>query len=1164
MSVVVRVLGPLEVICHGRSVAISGRKERGLLVILALQSGRVVPSTRLIEALWDGEPPASVEVSLRVLVSRVRTALARAGADHPIVASSLGYSLTADDVDVAQFATLSTRGRKELADGRFVAASATLAQALALWRSERLAEAGTRYLQAESDRFVEVRLSVLEARIGADLACGRHADVLGELAALCAGNPLREGLWAQWIMALYRCGRQAECLRAYQNLRSALGVELGIDPSPALRRLEAMVLAQDPVLQPPEASPPTARHLLPSALDVGERVPLAGRGLELRVLATAWAAACAGRSATVLVSGDAGIGKSRLLRECARSAQSEEGIVLYGRCDPELAIACQPFVECLSEAVAASPDRVLADVGERKLAELARMVPELASRRPDLPPPARSDPDLERYLLFGAVGSLLSALARSAPVLVVLDDLHWADRLTLQLLTHLTGLRLGRIMFVGAHRHSERPDGPLVETLGTFHRIAAITRVALHGITPQQAVEVMGAIAGREPDDAAVHLAEVLHQETAGNPFYLTEMLRHLVEAGVIVELPDGRCTASAAVTSAGLPDSVREVLDARLARLGDQAAGVLAMAAVIGQEFDVELLFCTTQLDEDRLLDLLDAGVRTELVQEVDERVGRYRFAHALVQHTLYTGLSTTRRTRAHARVATAMESLGGRASGELAYHYLAGITPATVERAIHHARAAGEHALAVSAPTEAVRWYSAALNVLPPPRDDIDHARLQLELGIAQRRADDPGYRETLLSAAHIAHRRGAHDLLVDAAIEGHPGGFSSLGQVDAEKVAVLETALTVAPSDSKRAQLLAALSGELTWHPDHQRRLALADEAVSIARRTGDPDTLFEAILRPGPATWVPETSERRVDLFREAVALADRAEDPIGRIDVVSILSSALLERGLADRFDNELDAAAQIAMEFQEPLMRSMILLTRCCLTIVRGELELAEQQATQLLEIGGHSGDPEEGHNEVLGIIRWHQGRIVEALPFLRASLARLPDLSGPRAALAGAEAVTGDHDVAGTLLSEAVHSNFEMLYGPAWLGCMCQWAAVAAELGDTRAADILYRRLLPWQELFGTAGPIPIHGVSHALGRLAVLLGDIDSAERHFAVAWRMHRRMRAPFYTAETELYWGRMLMQADPDRARSLLDHALDLARRYGFGDVECRAAAALVSG
>jgi hypothetical protein len=317
-----------------------------------------------------------------------------------------------------------------------------------------------------------------------------------------------------------------------------------------------------------------------------------------------------------------------------------------------------------------------------------------------------------------------------------------------------------------------------------------------------------------------------------------------------------------------------------------------------------------------------------------------------------------------------------------------------------------------------------------------------------------------------------------------------------------------------------LLAALAGELTWHPDHHRRLALADEAVSIARRTGDPSTLFEAILRPGPATWVPETSQQRVDLFREAVELADRANDPIGRIDVVSILSSALLERGLADRLDNDLDAAAQIAVKFQEPLMRSMILLTRCCVTVVRGELELAEKQATELLELEGHTGDPQEGHNQVLGIIRWHQGRLAEALPILRASLDRLPDLSGPRAALACAESVTGNRDVAGTLMGEAVHSNFEMLYGPAWLGYMCQWAAVAAELGDTRAADILYRRLSPWQELFGTAGPIPIHGVSHALGRLAVLPGrhrqrraTLRRRLAHVPQDWRavLHRRNRA-----------------------------------------------------
>ena len=244
-------------------------------------------------------------------------------------------------------------------------------------------------------------------------------------------------------------------------------------------------------------------------------------------------------------------------------------------------------------------------------------------------------------------------------------------------------------------------------------------------------------------------------------------------------------------------------------------------------------------------------------------------------------------------------------------------------------------------------------------------------------------------------------------------------------------------------------------------------------------------------------------------------------------------------------------------------MRSMILLIRCCLTIVRGDLELAENQAAELHEVGGHSGDPQEGHREVLAVIRWHQGRLFEALPILRTTLDRHPDLPNGQSGLAFAQAVTGERDLARSMLTRAADNNFETLYGPTWLGCMCQWAAVAAELRDTRAAAILYRKLHPWKELFGTAGPLPIHGVSHALGRLAALLGETANADRHFALAWLIHQRMRAPFYIAETGLYWGRMLIESQPDRARTLLTRALELARQHGFGDVERRASHTLAN-
>jgi DNA-binding SARP family transcriptional activator len=227
---------------------ISGVKERALVVLLALRVGRVVPAKRLIEWVWDGQPPASAEAALRVLVSRVRKALAAAGADEVVRTRTPGYLLMVDEVDVHVFKQLSARGRSELAAGHPQVAAATLSEALGLWRGERLAEDACEQIGAESTRWEEARLAAEEAWLEANLACGYHADLVGELALLCHMHPLRERLWAHRITALYRCGRQADALAAYQQLRCLLADELGIDPSAPLRQLEAAVLAQDPAL----------------------------------------------------------------------------------------------------------------------------------------------------------------------------------------------------------------------------------------------------------------------------------------------------------------------------------------------------------------------------------------------------------------------------------------------------------------------------------------------------------------------------------------------------------------------------------------------------------------------------------------------------------------------------------------------------------------------------------------------------------------------------------------------------------------------------------------------------------------------------------------------------------------------------------------------------
>src|SRR3954454_21118689 len=267
MQLVVRLLGPLEVDCGDRQVRIGAAKERLILVVLALNAQRVVSTERLVDALWGEGPPESAGVSLRVLMYRLRKSLAVAGCDAAMHARSPGYVLAGDDVDVDvdvdRFQALATRGAAQLAAGSGRAAAATLRPALALWRGDRLAESSETRLAGEAARLAEARLAAVEARVEADLVCGRHAELIGELEELCRTHPLRERLWAQRMLALYRSGRQADALAAYQELRTTLADELGLDPGGELRALERAILAQDPAL----SAPPAGAGESPRSLD---------------------------------------------------------------------------------------------------------------------------------------------------------------------------------------------------------------------------------------------------------------------------------------------------------------------------------------------------------------------------------------------------------------------------------------------------------------------------------------------------------------------------------------------------------------------------------------------------------------------------------------------------------------------------------------------------------------------------------------------------------------------------------------------------------------------------------------------------------------------------------------------------------------------------------
>ncbi|MDP9182763.1 MAG: AAA family ATPase, partial [Actinomycetota bacterium] len=440
---------------------------------------------------------------------------------------------------------------------------------------------------------------------------------------------------------------------------------------------------------------------LPSRLAVTPATGVIGRVLERELLVTTLKAAFAGEGhRVVLLSGEPGIGKTTLAGDLAQRAHGDGATVLYGRCDEDLGVPYQPFVEALGDFVAHALEGALLALDERHLSELSRLLPQVRHRIPALAEPPSTDADAERYLLFGAITAVLAAMAATAPVVLVLDDLHWADKPTVLLLRHLVAT-LGRaeVLVVGTYRDSDLTvTHPLTEGLAALRREAAVERIAVNGLDDNGVVALLEGLAGHEMADDGIALAHAVRRETDGNPFFTAEVLRHLSETGAIRQ-EAGRWVAAVALSSIGLPESVREVVGQRVRRLGDHVAHVLTMASVIGRDFGLAQLARVAERNEDDVLDALEEAARAAVVTEVKGRSERFTFTHALFQHTLYDELSASRRARTHRRIGELLEAEcgddPGDRIGELAHHWMAAATPAEAGKAAGYARRAGQRAL-------------------------------------------------------------------------------------------------------------------------------------------------------------------------------------------------------------------------------------------------------------------------------------------------------------------------------------------------------------------------------------------------------------------------------------------------------------------------------------
>jgi DNA-binding SARP family transcriptional activator len=1136
-----RVLGPLEVAAHDRVLDLGGRKQRSLLAVLLLHANDVVASERLIDLLWGEAPPATVAKSVQVYVSRLRKQLG----DGRLVTRTPGYQLHVDptELDLARFERLVGEARGAAPE----VAAAKLRAALALWRGAPLADlAYEPFVQAEAVRLEELRLLALEQRIDAELATGRHAELVGELEAAVSANPLREGLRGQLMLALYRCGRQAEALEAYRDARATLTEELGIEPSRALRELHELVLRQDERLELPPARPPEVEAPSPHGAFVG-------REPELRALAGGLDEAFAGRGRMFLLEGEPGIGKSRLAEELGVLARRRGARVLLGRCwEAGGAPAYWPWVQSLRAYVRdADADALRVALGPGA-AELAQILPELRERFPDLPEPAALEAETARFRLFDATAEFLRNASRGEPIVLVIDDLHAADASSLLLLRFLVrALGSMRVLVVGACRDVDPvPAGPVMTMLAEIVREPVTRRLSLGGLSEREVAEYVELTASTI---ASAELVAALHEEAEGNPLFVGEIVRLLAVEGVARE-PSG-------VAGLAIPQTVRDVIARRLAHLSGDCNRVLALASVLGREFNLETLARLGDISEDDLLDILDEAVAARVVSDLPAASGRLRFAHVLIRDTLYEGLPSVRRVRLHRRVVDALEARyagdPGPALAELAHHAVAGHD---LVKGLSYAWRAADRALALFAWEEAARLYDAALAALDPS-DERQRCELLLSRGEAEARAGDtPTAKRTFLEAAGIARRLGLARQLARAAA-GY-GGRIAWGRAGEDRalVPLLEEGLAALAEDDfeLRARLLARLAGALRDEPSRDRRDALSGEAVELARRTGDAAALAYALDGRASAIVAPDTVAECLALGSELCEVAERCGDRERVIAGHSHRHIAQMQVGDVRAAELELDAMIAIADELKQPARLWQAWGARAMLTIAAGRLDEGEELSSRALALGERA--QRDAAIPVYQLQRYtlceFRGTLDAVEPAIRDLIADHPARAVFRCAHALLLARLGRLPETGRALEELAHDDFSALpFDQEWLFGMSLLAETAGSLGDAGSAGVVHRLLEPWAALNVVDVGEGMRGsVARYLGIAATTMRRWDEAERHFERAAAMNARMGARPWLAYTRDDHARMLLArerpGDRERARRLLDEAHAGYREIGM--------------
>lgn len=1161
----ITLCGRLSVLWDGEELegSIPGRQGRLLFAYLALNRKRPVRRDELVEALWADEGlPSGGDALLAPPLSRLRKAL---GPGRLEGRSELNLALGDDpwiDWEAAQ--TALENAQRHLAAGKPDAAWDEALEAEGIFSSGLLPGLEARWIDEHRVLLEEYRLESLEAVALSGAGLGASEQSRAERAARTAieASPFRESARAAQIEVMRAQGNIAEALRAYEDLRVLLRDELGTPPSPKLNALYEKLLnahesdeeqsVQLPVADGPASTiapvPPTvsiARRIDPAVEDS----PLIGRDGILNQLDDELAQAARGELRIALLTGEGGLGKTRLAAEFA--SRCENTTILYGRCEPEDVRPFGIWIGLLRSALRQTREAELPEIIGADGPTLSRLLPELVNRLDISDPRPATDVESERMALFGAVLRLIGRMSTERPMLIILDDLQWADRSTLRLLRQLASDDPPKgVLALGMYRDTEvKPGSDLVETVTELRRKRPSTRIALDALDSDEIRELVG-------DRVSGDLATTIHDQTGGNPFFIGQLVQHMEESGN--ESPGS------------VPAGVRDVINHRVARLPDGGPELLARATLIGQDFDLQVLEATTSQSEDEVIDLLDSATAAGLLNESPTVPGRYSFSHALLRSTLEQGLSLTRRTTVHRNIGEALElrskTRPDRHLGELAWHFT-NAGPSESDRAVHYATLAAEQAEDRLAFDEAVDFYAGAIRACraDEPVDQGLLARLLLSLatalwknGMLQEAGD------TFFEAADAARESGLPDLLAEAALGTTKGGWDAFDSDMGKQIALFQESLDgLGEGESVlKARIMAYLAQMLFYGAGRAAEaLALGNQALRMISRFDDPRGEISVLGGTAFLRWEPQMRGERLPVAERLVKLAGE----VGEEELLAheLASRSLAHLNLGHRLEAAADRARHAEMSATLPPIRVTAGAIKAVDCFIAGEWQEGERITLALLESGVPRAAGLLIEDALRFMVKAQQGRLNQHLdrlePMIAASLG-WDHYPAWRLGLLLARAQDGQTDAVREEMAGFTRSLNDIGEPNAtFLAFLGIGNLLTSHLGDAATAARLAKLIEPFTgewimigRIGSTLGPVELH-----LGELQLLAGNVREAATALERSLVTCEAMSSAPYLARTRLALAEALNRLDdPDgeaRSNDLRQAGLLAATELGMKPV-----------